>query len=660
MKKAFILITLGMLILFNFSCKQAATEEPCLLYAPAFYASNHPAGYADTVSVNASILFHNITSGGNVGTTWLWDFGDGATSTAYEPYHTYTSIGTYIVKLTNTTACGTASASNNCVVKGPTGCIKEIVLVGASINTATTWDSCHIYYVETTFPGLFATLTIEAGTIVKFGAQHGMLVNTGGRLVVNGTAAAPVIFTSSKDDSYGGDTNDDGSASAPAKGDWQFITFGLSSDNSLNYCKIMYAGYASETYEQALNMGDGENNSIRNSVFAHNAGGTDSKFAALNMSWCPISCVAQGNTFFDNGHPVIIGISTNFDDSNIFHNPANPAETNLCNGIFVDVVHSTQAQTMTWSETEVAFVLGGWTGNGWTFYANKILILGDNVVIKFAHYTVPGFGILLVSGDMQIQNHNGTGVVFTSYEDDDYKGDTNGDGASSGTSGSWEGISYPGINWYSWPNIYFAVHNGSSGETVSDIDGNVYHTVTIGTQVWMVENLKTTKYNDGTAIPLVTDGTAWSNLTTPGYCWYNNDAATYKTTYGALYNWYAVHTEKLCPTGWHVPTDGELTTLTDFLGGELIAGGKMKETGTTHWLSPNTGATNESGFTAVPTGVRYGGGGFDGIGSWCQMWSSFEYSTIYAWYRSLVYNGSNVVRNYGYKTAGYPVRCLRD
>ena len=125
----------------------------------------------------------------------------------------------------------------------------------------------------------------------------------------------------------------------------------------------------------------------------------------------------------------------------------------------------------------------------------------------------------------------------------------------------------------------FTTQQGTGG-TVTDIDGNVYHTVTIGTQTWMVENLKTTKYNDGTAIPLVTDSTAWLNLTTPGYCWYNNDAATYKNTYGALYNWFTVNTSKLAPSGWHVPTDAEWTTLITYLGGETVAGGQMKSTGT--------------------------------------------------------------------------------
>ena len=122
--------------------------------------------------------------------------------------------------------------------------------------------------------------------------------------------------------------------------------------------------------------------------------------------------------------------------------------------------------------------------------------------------------------------------------------------------------------------------NTPTATTVSDADGYVYHTVTIGAQVWMVENLKTTKYNDGTAIPLVTDSTAWAILTIPGYCWYNNDAVTYKATYGALYNWYAVNTGKLAPKGWHVPADAEWTKLITFLGGEDVAGGKMKSTGT--------------------------------------------------------------------------------
>lgn len=341
----------------------------------------------------------------------------------------------------------------------PSPCNVSIVEVDSDINVATTWDSCHIYHCAY-FLNVKAALTIEAGTIVKFDSQKGILVSTG-TLTVNGNAAHPVIFTSSKDDSYGGDTNTDGNASSPQKGDWHWISFGTSSGSSLNYCKILYAGSGSTDYEEALNMGEGADNSIKNSVIAHTAGGVNQLNGALNMSWCPQSCTAQNNTFFDNGHPVGIGIFTNFDDSNIFHNPANPAQTNLCNGIFVDCAHSPgQADLMTWSETEVAFVLGGFTGNSWYMEPNlgKKLVLGDNVVIKFARSPniTPGFSLYLPDGDIQLQNHDGTEVAFTAYMDDSLKGDTNGDGPSVGTDGYWEGIETSGPIWFSWPNIYFA------------------------------------------------------------------------------------------------------------------------------------------------------------------------------------------------------------
>jgi uncharacterized protein (TIGR02145 family) len=213
----------------------------------------------------------------------------------------------------------------------------------------------------------------------------------------------------------------------------------------------------------------------------------------------------------------------------------------------------------------------------------------------------------------------------------------------------------------------------SAGPTITDADGNVYNTVIIGTQVWITENLKTTKYSDGTAIPTVTDGNGsgttndeWAFLSTPAFCWYNNDAATYKDTYGALYNWYAVDAagnvgKSLCPTGWHVPTDAEWTTLTTYLGGESVAGGKLKETLTTHWLSSNEGATNESGFTALPGGYRNYTGTYDEIGLWGNWWSSTGYSyTPGAYCRFISTYSNSIGRNYYSKQPGFSVRCLQD
>ena len=197
--------------------------------------------------------------------------------------------------------------------------------------------------------------------------------------------------------------------------------------------------------------------------------------------------------------------------------------------------------------------------------------------------------------------------------------------------------------------------------SMTDQDGNVYKTVTIGTQTWMAENLRTTTYNDGTAIPNVTDDDEWGSSTTGAYCNYNNNTSEDTiATYGRLYNWYAVNTGKLAPTGWHVPTDAEWKELTDYLGGEDVAGGKLKETGTTHWYIPNEGATNETGFTALPGGYRYLDGSFYFIGRYGYWWSATEYNTDNAWYRTMYYLPSNVGRYYPSKELGFSVRCVRD
>ena len=196
--------------------------------------------------------------------------------------------------------------------------------------------------------------------------------------------------------------------------------------------------------------------------------------------------------------------------------------------------------------------------------------------------------------------------------------------------------------------------------TVTDIDGNVYHYITIGTQTWMVENLKTRHYRNGVDIDSVADGTTWSGLTTGAYCNYNNDANNV-ATYGRLYNWYAVNNSNLiAPAGWHVASNAEWTTLTTYLGGESVAGGKLKEAGTAHWSSPNTGATNETGFTALPGGCRYYYGAFGDVGYNGSWWSSTESNVSDAWYRSMNYSYAYVDRNGFNKRNGFSGRCVRD
>jgi uncharacterized protein (TIGR02145 family) len=222
------------------------------------------------------------------------------------------------------------------------------------------------------------------------------------------------------------------------------------------------------------------------------------------------------------------------------------------------------------------------------------------------------------------------------------------------------------------------------GPDVTDIDGNTYQSVANCGLTFTKQNLNVSKYSDGTPIPQVQDPTQWDNLTTGAWCYYNNDPAN-GAIYGKLYNWYAVAgiydaaslanpalRKKLAPTGWHIPSDAEWSSLINCLdpnadGGNStnIAGGKMKSTGTIQagtglWESPNAAATNASGFTGLPAGYRNGTGTFDNIGYDCLWWSSSENDTTVAWGRFLYYVDGNAYRISPNKKNGFSVRCLRD
>jgi uncharacterized protein (TIGR02145 family) len=204
--------------------------------------------------------------------------------------------------------------------------------------------------------------------------------------------------------------------------------------------------------------------------------------------------------------------------------------------------------------------------------------------------------------------------------------------------------------------------------TMTDQEGSTYKTIVIGTQEWMAENLNTSIYRNGDAIPTGLSNAEWENtINTEQGAWdyYNNDAS-YSCPYGKLYNWYTcVDARQLCPVGWHVPTDAEWTVLIDYLGGETIAGGKMKtigniEAGTGLWYSPNAEATNSSGFSGTPGGSRFYDGTYNEIGYAGLWWGSSENGPISAWNRAMINSQAGAFRfNYG-KQDGYPVRCLRD
>jgi len=196
-------------------------------------------------------------------------------------------------------------------------------------------------------------------------------------------------------------------------------------------------------------------------------------------------------------------------------------------------------------------------------------------------------------------------------------------------------------------------------QTVADIEGNVYRVVIINHEIWMAENLKTTKYNDGTKIPLVVDNVDWKVLTSGAYSWYKNDEEQNKAVYGALYNWYAVGTEKLCPIGWVVPSKEVWADLRTFLGGSSDAVNKLREIGSAHWVSPYDTGTDEVGFTALPGGYRINTGGFYELGKLAFWWSSTEEEETKASYTQIRQVGG-FSSNPSSKTTGYSVRCIMD
>jgi len=212
-------------------------------------------------------------------------------------------------------------------------------------------------------------------------------------------------------------------------------------------------------------------------------------------------------------------------------------------------------------------------------------------------------------------------------------------------------------------NAPIIFNSGLTYGSLTDQSGNTYKTITISTQTWMAENLRTTKFRNGDAIPNVSDGNSWKNQTSAASCDLNNNSNNSKY-YGKLYNFYTItDSRNIAPTGWHIATTDEWNTMVNYLGGWSFAGDKLKEMGTTHWADPNSSATNSTGFTALPGSSRnddgsWGANGIIGLyGTW---WSnSGSATTLYSW--NMDYNTANVVSSFvNYNTNGYAVRCVKD
>jgi uncharacterized protein (TIGR02145 family) len=228
-------------------------------------------------------------------------------------------------------------------------------------------------------------------------------------------------------------------------------------------------------------------------------------------------------------------------------------------------------------------------------------------------------------------------------------------------SGSNESHALGDINNVTFSTIAIAPCSGQ--DTITDVDGNVYTLVEIGNQCWFRENLKTTKFVDGSEIPYVTDQTAWNSATTPARRYPNNNDVALGNAIGLLYNWYTVEDPRvLCPTGSHVPTDAEWTELVNYLGGDSVAGGKLKMAGTEYWQSQNTGATNSSGFNGLPGGAIRPLDGFVWTfqnGFWWTSSLNDDAEPFPIWWRAY-YMSDEIFRGVNSKNWGFSVRCIKD
>jgi hypothetical protein len=327
----------------------------------------------------------------------------------------------------------------------------DVVYITENITEATTWYGNTVYIIIKYDFYVENILTIEPGAIIKFHPSDGpyMMMSGYGKVIAQGTASNPIIFTSFKDDANGGDNNEDGNNSEPAAKDWGEINTNGTSGSSFRYCEFYYGGAV--LFGATITI-YGDYTSVEYCKFISNNGSFDHK-GVLDASDAGPGVIIENNIFYNNKRPLSISSSVDIDESNVFHNPENASEINKYNGIFVNMMYSITGSRQ-WIETEVPFVIDGYqryidTGGS--------LTLGNNVVIKICE----NGELWLDEGVGQLHNYNGQGVFFTSFKDDSKKGDTNGDGsATSPSDGDWSGIydnslSIPFPHFYNWDNILF-------------------------------------------------------------------------------------------------------------------------------------------------------------------------------------------------------------
>lgn len=329
---------------------------------------------------------------------------------------------------------------------------KNVVIVDNDITNVTTWLDDSIYIIKKYDFYVQNTLTIEAGCIVKFHPTEGpdMALSGSGTIIARGTSAKPIIFTSYKDDVHGGDQNGDGVATSPAPKDWGEISTNGNNSSIFQYCEFYYGGDSSDFATLVI---DGDNITVDHCKFINNDGNSPNSWeGVLNASYGGTGTIISNNIFYNNVKPLTISTAFSLDDSNRFHNPNDASQANTYNAVFVETTKDITS-AISWMETEVAFVIDD---VDWWITSSASLTLANDVVLKFE----PGATLSLADGAVLV-NHNGSGVVFTSYKDDSYKGDSNGDGyVTSATDNDWTGIyddsmSTPHPYFFTWTNIHY-------------------------------------------------------------------------------------------------------------------------------------------------------------------------------------------------------------